>query len=152
MTETLNLYNIEERRKFVALPANTKKSNRALAKEMGISEGTVRGDRKWIALLDKNPVGKANEPKKPLELSVKKPYDPSNVQRHRERMLAAAKLWLLQAGVVRADVEWIVSETSKQLFLKRIEFTNLGSPAQSPEFLIPVLRPIRKVDDYMPDK
>ena len=41
MTEPLDAYNIkerrriEERRKLVALPANAKKSNRALAKELG---------------------------------------------------------------------------------------------------------------------
>ena len=148
-----NLYDIAERRKFVALPANTKKSNRALAKEMGISDGTVRGDRKWLARsMDKCPAPKANNPKTAIEPRINKPYAPSNVAQHRARMLAVAKQWLVQVGVVLADVDWIVIETSKQLSLYRIEFSNLGPPTKSPEFLLAFLRPIRKVGDYMPEK
>ena len=133
MTEPIDAYNvkerrrIEERRKLVALPANLKKSNRALAKELGVSEGTVRGDRKWLALpLDQRPVPKPKLPAKP-KTKTKKPYDPSNAERHRELMLAAAKEWIAQVGVVLADIEWLVGESSKQLFFNRVKFTNLAS-------------------------
>ena len=138
MTEPLD-YNvkerrrIEERRKLVALPANAKKSNRALAKELGVKEGTVRGDRKWLALpLYQRPVPKAKVPAKP-KTKTKKPYDSSNAERHRKLMLAAAKEWIAQVGVVLADVEWIVDETGKLLFFNRPETANLPRPTKSPE-------------------
>ena len=39
----------DERRKLVALGVQAGKSNRAIAKELGCDEGTVRRDRKFLA-------------------------------------------------------------------------------------------------------
>ena len=38
-----------ERRKRVALGVKAGKSNRAIAKELGVDEGTIRRDRKFLA-------------------------------------------------------------------------------------------------------
>lgn len=40
----------EERRKFVALQVKAGKSNRAIAKELDVDEGTIRRDRKYLAI------------------------------------------------------------------------------------------------------
>ena len=43
-----------ERHKFVALGVKAGKSNRAIAKELGVDEGTVRRDRKFLATPEMN--------------------------------------------------------------------------------------------------
>ena len=67
-------------------------------------------------------------------------------------MLAAAKEWIAQVGVVLADVEWIVDETGKQLFLNRAELANLPRPTKSPEEFTFDVKPRGDVEDYMPEK
>lgn len=125
-------------------------SNQALALELKISEGTIRRDRKWLAPpVDQRPLPKVKVAAKP---KTKKPYDPSNTKRHRKLMLAAAKQWTVQVGVILADVELIVGEAGKQLYFNRQLIANLPPPSTSPRYLLAFLRPIRDVADYMPDR
>jgi hypothetical protein len=81
-----------ERREFLALPENRKKSGRSLAKEMGVSEGTIRGDRRWLRIpVDQRPAPKVRVPKPLKKVKPPAPYDPSDIKRHQELMLARSR-------------------------------------------------------------
>jgi IS30 family transposase len=56
-----------ERHDFVALGVKTGKSNRAIAKELGVDEGTVRRDRKFLATPENERPVKVPRPKKAKE-------------------------------------------------------------------------------------
>jgi len=58
-------FTLTERHEFVALAVKTGKSNRAIAKELGVDEGTVRRDRKFLATPENERPVKVPRPKKP---------------------------------------------------------------------------------------
>ena len=62
-----------ERHKFVALGVKASKSNRAIAKELGVDEGTVRRDRKFLATPENERPVRVPRPKKPKESKKEKP-------------------------------------------------------------------------------
>ena len=56
-------FTLTERHEFVALAVKTGKSNRAIAKELGVDEGTVRRDRKFLATPENERPVKVPRPK-----------------------------------------------------------------------------------------
>ena len=72
-----------ERRKLVALGVEAGKSNRAIAKELGVAEKMIRLDRKFLATPEnERPI------KVPLSKKQKRP------QLHWKQMLTAVQLWI----------------------------------------------------------
>lgn len=150
MKTPIDPYSMAERRKFVALPANQSKSNRALAKELRLDEGTIRRDRKYLRTpVDKRPAPKVRLPNPPKPPKL---YDPSNAEKHRKRMLAAAKQWLEEQALILPDVEWVVDQAGRELYFGWQSIANLPPPIKSPADLFPLVRPKEEVEDYMPPK
>jgi hypothetical protein len=88
-----------KRREIVALPRNQGKSNRAPARNLKVSEGTIRRDKKMLA-----------DPKldschlwaKPTQPEIVRPYD-WNSPRHLQRMLKTARGWIRDGNLRRAE-------------------------------------------------
>ncbi len=126
-----------ERRRIVALPANREMSNGALARELGVSEGTIRRDRKILAMALSEPLRPTSwqpqpEPEiVPTLLSWDRPRD-------RSRILNAAARWIGQQDLSREHVSLIV-------FRARGCLTRAGSSCDSrigdPEAIIEMARP-----------
>lgn len=137
-----------ERRQIVALGVAAGKSNRAIAKELGVDEGTVRRDRQFLA---------TPEHERPIKLQRGKPrrrrYDLRSAdgqERHIRRVLRVAKPWILQQDLILSQVEYVLSEAGKLLYRSSPpgSLTSTMSPA---ELLLPT-RPPWNPGEYVPDK
>ena len=92
-----------ERRKLVALGTRAGKSNRAIAKELNVDEGTVRRDRKFLDTPEHLRPVKKERPKK-----VKPAYDPddtASLELHFQRMSRALRLWIAEEKMVLNEIE-----------------------------------------------
>ena len=91
----------EERRRLVAFGVHAGKSNRAIARELEVDEGTVRRDRKHLATPGHDRQVKKERPKQPR--TPKPMYmvdDRASVIRHKGRVLRAVKHWIEDRGKV----------------------------------------------------
>jgi transposase len=144
-----------ERHKFVALGVKAGKSNRAIAKELGVDEGTVRRDRKFLATPEnQRPVPR---PKKPKEPKKEKPARELTAEERRQQywqlMLTVVQLWITQEGLIFADLElFVLPEAGQFLYRHRHSLSQLPEPVKSPDELLSLTRPAYAVEDYMPSK
>jgi chromosome partitioning protein len=98
-----------ERHKFVALRVKAGKSNRAIAKELSVDEGTVRRDRKFLATPENERPIRVARPKKPKEPKKEKPVRELTLEERRQQdwqlMLTVVQLWITQEGLIPPDLE-----------------------------------------------
>jgi transposase-like protein len=143
-----------ERRQRVMLGVKAGKSNRALAKELGVDEGTVRRDRKLIETPeDKRPM-RAPRPKKPKkERPVRELTPEERLQRHWQLMLTVVQLWIRKEGLLLPDLElFVLPKVGKLLHQHRHSLSQFPAPVKSPDELLSLTRPTYAVEDYMPSK
>lgn len=141
----------EERREFVARGVRARKSNRAIAKELDVDEGTVRRDRKFLATPEHERPIKAERPKKPKRIRpAYHPDDIASLELHVRRMLKVLKAWITEEGVLITEIEDILHGASKNLYLHRDSLCErIQVPTQSPKDLIPVARPTPLSEDEL---
>jgi transposase-like protein len=142
-----------ERRRFVALGVRGDKSNRAIAKELGVDEGTVRRDRKYLATpAEERPIKPA------LRIRLRKvrpafnPGDSASRGLHFRRMTRVVRLWIVEEHMILPDVEHVLDEAGNRLFYSRESLKKLLVPTRSPTELLLLTRPADPVEDDMPPK
>src|SRR5260370_29547321 len=86
-----------ERHEFVALGVKAGRSNRAIAKELGVDEGTIRRDRKFLAAPEHERPVRVPRPKKPKkERPVRELSQDERRRRRLQHLLAIVELWITQ--------------------------------------------------------
>lgn len=142
-----------ERQRFVALGIKAGKSNRAIAKELGVDEGTIRRDRKYLATPAAERPIKAPRRVKPRKVRLAfHPEDAVSRGLHFRRMTRAVRRWILEERVILPDLEHVVHEAGKRLFHSRELVKKLPMPTKSPTELLLLIRPADPVEDDMPSK
>lgn len=143
----------EERSKFVALRVKAGKSNRAIARELYLDEGTSRRDRKYLATPEHERPVKKPRPKKPKKVRPIKESSHSELRsRYFRNMLDMVKSWVYEQDLILPDIEYVVHEAGKRLYEGQDSVSQLPESPHSPAELLPNTRPNRDVEDYMPDK
>ena len=141
----------------MALGIKAGKSNRAIAKELGVDEGTVRRDRKFLATPESERPVKVPRPRKPKEPKKPKPVRELTPEERRQQywqlMLNTVQIWITQEGLISADLEpFVLPDAGKLLHKYRYALSQLPEPVKSPEELLSVTRPPYEVEDYMTAK
>ncbi len=141
----------------MALGVKDGKLNRAVAKELGVDEGTVRRDRKFLATPENERPMRVPRPKKLKEpkkgKSVRELTPEERRQQYWQLMLTVVKLWITQAGLIPPDLEWhVLPEAGRLLHHQRHFLSQLPEPVESPDELLSLTRPTNVVEDYMPSK
>jgi hypothetical protein len=144
-----------ERHKFVAFRVKAGKSNRAISKELGVDEGTIRRDRKFLATPEnERPMPRPKTPKEPRkEKPVRELTPKERRQQHWQLMLTVVKLWIAQEGLIPPDLEeHVLPEAGKLLHHHRHFLSQLPDPVRNPDELLALTRPTRAVEDDMTSK
>jgi hypothetical protein len=137
-----------EVRRMLVARADKERSNRALAKELEVTEGTIRRDREYLATpADLRPKGRAP---RSVTRVAKRPYNPKNIQRHHLLMLSSAQQWLKRQPLTVADVEHVVHGAGKELWIHGPTIAHFPPPEESPAALWIATIPPYKAEDYMP--
>jgi hypothetical protein len=142
-----------ERRKLVTLGLQAGKSNRAIAKELNVDEGTVRRDKKFLETPEYfRPVKK--ERSKNLK-KVKPAYDPddtASLELHFQHISKALRLWIAEENMVLNEIEYVLHEAGKRLYLGRDLVSGIPEPTESPSKLMIVTRPDGSVwGEFLPN-
>ena len=86
-----------ERHEFVVLGVRAGKSNRAIAKELGVDEGTIRRDRKFLETPEvKRPMTVPPPKTSKKEWPVRELSPDESRRRQLQGILKAAQLWVTQ--------------------------------------------------------
>jgi hypothetical protein len=142
-----------ERCKFVALRVEAGKSNRAIARELDVDEGTIRRDRKFLATPESERPVRAPRPKKPRQTRPVTEEERTELSRRRfKRMLIVVRRWIVDQGLILPDIEYVLHEAGRHLHQERGLVNQLPDSPHSPVDLLPMTRPNREVEDYMPAK
>lgn len=140
----------EERRPLVADAIRAGKSNRAIAKELGIDEGTVRNDRKYLAIPEHERPVKQEQIRKPKPMYTVD--DPASLVRYKCRVLKAVKHWIMEQHMVLDEIEHVLHEAGKRLAQGREFFRRIPTPLQKPEELLLPMRPDASTwGDFIPN-
>jgi hypothetical protein len=104
----------------VVLGVQAGKSNRAIAKELSVDEGTVRLDRKFLTTPENERSIRVSWPKKSKEPKKEKPVreltPEERRQQHWELMLSVVNLWITQEDLILPDLELhVLPEAGKLL-------------------------------------
>jgi hypothetical protein len=127
------------RREHVAFAANHAKSNRVLARELGVEESTIRRDRKFLATpVEDRPVKKPKKVRTVRELSPEKRL---------KRVLKAAQSLITQLTAVLSDVIYILDKTGRFLHRNRPHVEDLPENLGTPFELIALAKPKKPVED-----
>jgi hypothetical protein len=137
-----------ERRQGVALGVKAGKSNRAIAKELGVNEKMVRLDRKFFATPVKDRPALAARPKKRKKERPVGELSPEEVRERRmQTLLEVAQLWITREGLILPDIEYIVDNAGKLLYKHHLALENIPTSLRSPSELMVWARPERTEDD-----
>jgi len=141
----------DERREFVARGVRAGKSNRPIAKELDVNEGTVRRDLKFLETPEHERPIKKERPKKPKRIRpAYHPDDIASLELHVRRMLKVLKAWIVEEGVLITEIEDILHGASKHLYLHRDSLRErIRVPTQSPKDLISLARPTPLSEDEL---
>lgn len=150
-----------ERRKLVALGIHAGKSNRAIAKEIGVDEGTIRRDRKALSPSEgregpQSPsIGPRKPPKKLRKLARPLPvYNPAPEKSQKldaRIVINAIKLWIEEEHMVLEEIEYVLHEAAKRLHFGREVVRSIPASSKSPSELLERARPVnRDKDEIVP--
>jgi hypothetical protein len=152
MNEIRRSLSPEERRPLVA-DGVAGKSNRAIAKELGVDEGTVRNARKYLATPEhERPVKqeRARKPKIPAPMYTVD--DPASLVRHKSGVLKKLKRWIAEQHMILDEIEHVLHDAGKRLFQGREFVKRIPLRTQKPqELLIPTRPNPAKWDDLVPN-
>ena len=129
------------------------KSNRAIAKELGVDEGTVRRDRKFLATSEDKRPAKVPPPRRgKLKWSVRELSPEEWRRRQQQATLKVVQLWVTQESLILPGLEsFVLPEAGKLLHYHRHSQSHLPVPFKSPDEL-PLTQPTYPVEHYMPAK
>src|SRR5947209_20310514 len=83
-----------QRRKFVALSVKAGKSNRAIAQELDVDEGTIRRDRRFLAAPENEWPVKVPRPKKAKKARPVLELEPAELRKRRlKEMVKVLQRW-----------------------------------------------------------
>ena len=144
-----------ERRKQVALGVQAGKSNRTIAKELNVDEGTVRRDRKDL------PAPVKQQPAKTSEIRSGKPQTVLPARNHEvvksrdldtQSMIEAVKHWIKEEYMVLEEIEYVLHGVRKRLYFGRHAALSLPVRTEKPSELLAVARPRnRDQDEIIPN-
>jgi transposase-like protein len=143
----------DERRKLVALGVKVRKSNRAIAKELDVDEGTVRRDRKLLA----NPASERpiKEPW-PEKLQKAVPaFDPTSsagLDLQLQRMHKTVKSWIAEEGLSLPNIEIVIDQAARLLYFERQSIPDFPIPIMKPAEVLHATRPRYAGEEYLPIK
>ncbi len=124
------------------------KSNRAIAKELDVDEGTIRRDRKFLAIPEHQRPVKTPRPKKVRPAKV---LEPGELSRRKFRsMLDVVKHWLAEQGFVLLEIETVLEGAGRRLYQGRNIVKGLPDSPHTPAELLLMTRPNDEVEDHMP--
>lgn len=155
MNKIRSSYSPEERRRLVDCGVKAGKSNRSIAKEMDIDEGTVRRDRKYLATPEHERSVRKERPRKIKALVPMYTLgDAASLIRQQRRVLKVLKRWITEQRMVLKEIEDVLDEAGKRLFRGREFAKSFPIPTKNPEELLALVRPDsskwadREVPDY----
>jgi transposase-like protein len=127
-----------KRRQLVELGVKAGKSNRAIAKELGVDEGTIRRDRKFLATPKQKRPAKVPLPKMATQKwPVRELSLDERRRRQRQDMHKVVQLWVAQEGLILPDLEsFVLPEAGKLLHYHRHSQNRLAVPTKSPDELL----------------
>jgi len=144
---------LTERRQLVALKVRAGKSNRAIAKELEVDEGTVRRDRKFLKTPEHLRPVKKERPKKPKKVRpAYNPDDDTSLELHLRRMSRVLRAWIAEQNMVLPEIDHVLHEAGKHLYVGPAWLRDIPIPTESPAELIPITRPDGSVwGDFVPN-
>ena len=138
---------------FVELGVRAGKSNRAIAKELGVDEGTIRRDRKFLATPENERPIKLPRPKKPKKVRPVREADPAELRRqYLQSMVEVLQHWVCEQGLILPDIDYVLDKAGKHLYEGLGFVSRLPESPHSPVELLPLTRPNRIFEDCMPAK
>jgi transposase-like protein len=143
----------EEHRRLVADGVRAGKSKRAIAKELGFDEGTVRRDWKYMETPEhQRPVKKERVWKARLPMPMYTTTDHASLAHHKGRVLKAVRQWITEQHMVLNETEHVLHEAGKQLLQHKEAVRSLPIPTKKPEELLVSACPDRsKWGDFIPN-
>jgi hypothetical protein len=110
-------------------------SNRAIAKELGVDEATIRNDLKALAM----PAGERKKPGRPREWRPRyDPSDPESREKYKAAAMKALLVWFKDQRVSRPYLQQLLEIVPRRNYFKGIDS------------LVPCL-PVRRFDELSPD-
>jgi IS30 family transposase len=143
-----------ERRKLVALGLQAGKSNRAIAQELNVDEGTVRRDRRALRTPVKQQPAKTPEIRHRRSKQVLPARNHEVVKRDldTQSMIEAVKLWIKEEHMVLEEIEYVLHSVSRTLYFGRQAAGSLAVRTEKPSELLAVARPRdRDKDEIIPN-
>jgi transposase len=87
---------------------------------LGVNEGTVRRDLKFLATPESKRPVKKPRPKKPKKVPPIKELNPAELrQRHMQEMLETVQYWIDDQGLFSPNIEYVLDEAGKKLHWDR---------------------------------
>ena len=133
------------RRELVALGISAGKSNRAIARELGVNEVTVRRDRQFLATPSDQHSVKVPRAGKPPRAP-----NPALLRRRRwKKIIDVAQSWMREQTGSLAHVNYILEKAGRTLYESRSEQANLPRSEADPADLLLQTLPKLVKDDMM---
>jgi hypothetical protein len=121
-----------------------------LQKELNVDEGTVRRDKKLLEMPEYLRPARKERTKK-----LKPVYDPidtASLELHLQHISKALRLWIVEENMVLNEIEYVLHEAGKRLYLGRDLVNGIPEPTESPSKLMIVTRPDGSVwGDFVPN-
>jgi hypothetical protein len=113
-------------------------SNRAIAKELGVDEATIRNDRKVLSMS----AGELKKPGRPREWRPRyDPSDPESREKYKTAALKAHLVWLKDHGVSRPYLQQLLEIVPRRNYFERLDFLFPGLPVRRFDELFELTRP-----------
>lgn len=137
----------------VARGVEAGKSNRAIARELEVDEGTVRRDRMYLATPEfERPVKKERSKKSKVSKPMYTVDDHASLIRQKGRVLKAVGNWITEQRMVHNEVEHVLHEAGRQLFQGGELVKGIPIPIKRPgELLLPTRPDASKWGDFVPN-